>query len=191
MTVLAHSPDEPLSADRIDTSLQGLIALAGFCREASVFRAAADIPLRGLVLASMDSTLIPLAAKMPFPVLVLDGFGQLPMNSVAFKLLSTSEKREAVVNAQAWDHFKGTRPEVVIPLPAAGELPLPNDGSVFSPGQQVRVLRAPFLGKIGTLISLRPGLMVFPSGVQAQAGEVHLESGEIAVLPLANLEVLA
>jgi hypothetical protein len=110
---------------------------------------------------------------------------------VAYKLLSTSGQREAAVNAQAWDRFRGTRPEMIIPLPASGELPLPNDASLFSSGQQVRVLRAPYIGKIGTLIGLRPGLIVFPSGVQAQAGEVHLESGEIAVLPLANLEVLA
>jgi hypothetical protein len=191
ITILTHSPGEPLLADRIDMSLHGLIVLAGCCRDADVFKAAADIPLRGLVLASMDSALIQLAAKMPFPVLILDGFGKLPMNPVAYKLLSTSASREVAVNAQAWDRFKGARPEVVIPLPAEGDLPLPNDGSVFSPGQKVRVLRAPHIGQIGTLVGLRPGLTVFPSGVQAKAGEVHLESGEITVLPLANLEVLA
>jgi hypothetical protein len=191
MTVLAHSPDERLTADRIDISLRGLLILAGYCRDADVLKAAADLPLRGLILASMDSTLISLAAKMPYPILILDGFGQLPMNSAAYKLLSTSEKREVAVNAESWDRFKGTRPEAVIHLPAAGELPLPNDGSVFSSGQQVRALRAPHIGKIGTLMGLRPGSTVFPSGIQAQAGEVRLESGEIAVLPLANLEVLA
>jgi hypothetical protein len=35
-----------------------------------------------------------------------------------------------------------------------------------------------------------PGLVVFPSGIRALAGEVQLENGESAVLPLANLEVL-
>jgi hypothetical protein len=191
MTVLSHSPGEPLTLEHIDVSLRGSIVIAGLCRDASIFKAAADIPLRGLVLGSMDSALISLAVKMPFPVLILDGFGQLPMNSVAYKLFLTSDQREAAVNAQVWDRFKGTRPELVIPLPASGELPLPNDASFFSSGQRVRVMCAPYIGIIGTLIGLPPGLIVFPSGIQAQAGEVQLESGEIAVLPLANLEVLA
>jgi hypothetical protein len=122
--------------------------------------------------------------------MVIDGFGRLGMNSAAFKLLSTSERREVALNAEPWDRFEGKRPEVVIPLPASGELPLPRNADVFSPGQQVRIVRSPHTGKTGTLVSLRPGNTVLPSGIHAPAAEVRLESGDSAIVPLANLEVL-
>jgi hypothetical protein len=189
MYVLATSPDHLLTPDRLDVSLRGSIILAGHCEIAETLKTAEEMPLRGVVLSSMSPALIPVAAKLRIPVMIIEGFGRRPMNSAAFKLLTTNERREIALNGESWDRYAGTRPEVVIPLPAASELPPPRDADFFGPGQQVRVLRAPYAGKIGTLMDL-PGLVVFPSGIRALAGEVHLENGESAVLPLANLEVL-
>jgi len=69
-------------------------------------------------------------------------------------------------------------------------LSAPQESDVFSAGQKVRVLRTPHVGEIGVILEL-PGLRAFPSGIKARAARVQLESGEDAVLPLANLEVLA
>ena len=52
---------------------------------------------------------------------VLDGFGAMPMNSAAFKLLTTNNKREVTVNAEHFDRYSGNRPEVIIPLPVSTE----------------------------------------------------------------------
>lgn len=191
MVSLAATPDDLLTAGKLEVGLRGSIVLAGHCEDASALEAAAGLPLRGLVLASLSSTLVPLAESQPFPIMILEGVGQLPINSAVFKILGTGERREAALNAEPWDRFKGSRPELVIPLPAAGELPLPRDAEIFTPGQRVRVLRTPHRGEIGTLVDVRPGFAVLPSGVRAPSGEVRLESGVSAVLPLANLEVLA
>jgi hypothetical protein len=42
---------------------------------------------------------------MRYPILVLDGFGAIPMNSAAFKLLTTNNKREVTVNAEHFDRY--------------------------------------------------------------------------------------
>jgi hypothetical protein len=112
------------------------------------------------------------------------------MNTVAFKLLSTNERREIAVIAEEWDRLAGSRPEAVIPLPASSQLPLPSETGHFASGQQVRVLSAPFLGMTGTLVALRPGQVALPGGLRSFAADVRLETGESQVLPLANLEVL-
>jgi hypothetical protein len=190
MNVLAHSADEELAPDRLDVSLRGSLVIGGYCGQANVFKAGSELPLRGLILASLEPSLIPLASRVRFPVMVIEGFGKLGMNSPAFKLLSTSDRREVALNAEPWDRFEGKRPEVIIPLPASGELPLPRKAEVFSPGQQVRIVRSPHIGKTGNLIGLRPGSTALPSGIHAPAAEVRLESGDSAIVPLANLEVL-
>lgn len=189
MYVVATAPDQVLTSDRLDVSLRGSIILAGHCEKAEALKTAEEMPLRGVILSSMSPVLLPVAAKLHIPVLVIEGFGQRPMNSTAFKLLTTNERREVALNGEPWDRYAGNRPELVIPLPATSELSPPRDAIFFAAGQPVRVLRAPYAGKIGTLVDL-PGQVVFPSGVRALAGEVHLENGESAVLPLANLEVL-
>jgi hypothetical protein len=51
-------------------------------------------------------------------------------------------------------------------------------------------VRAPHRSETGTLVALRTGLDLFPSGLRAPAAEVRLENGEEVILPLANLEVL-
>ena len=190
MNVLARTPVDVLTTDRLDVSQRGSVIYGGCCNEADVLQTAAEIPVRGLILSSMDSALITLAEKMHYPIIIIEGFGTIPMNSAAFKILSTNERREVALNAEPWDRLVGIRPEIMIPLPAPGNLPLPIETDNFKPGQQIRVLQAEQKGMIGVLVNIRPGLTTLPSGLKAYAADIRLENGENAVFPLANLEVL-
>lgn len=191
LNVLLTAPDEALTSDRLDVSQRGAVVLAGHCSDAQALKTAAELPVRGLILASLDPGLARLAARMEFPLILLEGFGNRPMNTLAYRLLTTNERREAAVNAEAWDPYRGARPEVVIPLPASAELPIAGDVVSFNPGQTVRVLRAPYSGMTGSLAALRDEPARLPNGLTAPAAEVRLENGELALVPLANLEVLA
>jgi hypothetical protein len=190
MNVLLHKPEDVLTANLLDVSLRGSVILAGHCGKANVLEAAAELPARGMILSSMDSALVPLAAKMRFPILLIEGFGRLPMNMAAFKLLTTNDRREVSINALMVDQFTASRPEIVIPLPADTSPPIPEEVVTFKPNQRVHIIRAPYQSQIGTLVAVRPGLQVLPNGMHAATAEVKLESGESVILPLANLEVL-
>ena len=50
--------------------------------------------------------------------------------------------------------------------------------------------RSPHAGMIGVLANLPSGMSVLPSGLRAPAGEVKLENGTVALVPLVNLEVV-
>ena len=191
LQVQAKMPEDMFTPDQLDETMRGSVILAGFCGDAEVFKAAGDLPIRGLVLSSMASSLIPVAVIMEYPIIVMEGFGLLPMNSAAFKLLSTSDQREVALNADVFDRFANTRPEIVIPLPTEENALEPRELLIFSPDQRVHIVRAPYKSQIGKIITLRPGTKVLPSNVRAPAAEISLESGETVVLPLANLEVLA
>ena len=190
MHVMAQSPDEELGADRLEVSQRGSVIMGGHCKDPQVLKVGGELPLRGLILGSMDASLMPHAAKARYPVIVIDGIGKREMNMAAFKLLSTNERREVAINAETWDRYTGKRPEVIIPLPATGAIGLPRETVDFLPGQKVLVIRAPYAGQTGTLQGILPGLTLLPNGIKAHAGEVQLENGDDVVVPLVNVEVL-
>jgi hypothetical protein len=189
LAVLIKSADEEFTADRLDISMRGGVVLGGYCEDVAVLRDGEEQQLRGMILASMSSALVPEAMKVHYPVIILDGFGHLPMNSAAFKLLSTSGRREAVVNASQWDRLAGIRPEVILPLPPNTQPMNTTDVAQFSEDDDVRITHGPQLGKVGILNRLL-GTVTLPSGIRALAAEVQMEDDERLVLPLANLEVL-
>ncbi|HLO34262.1 MAG TPA: hypothetical protein VK249_34265 [Anaerolineales bacterium] len=190
MVNLLEKPDEVLTAERLDVSLRGSVILGGHVRDLETLRAAAELPVRGLILSSLLSPLIVSAYQMRYPIIVTDGFGAMPMNSAAFRLLTTNNKREVTVNAEHFDRYSGNHPEVIIPLPVSTEPAEPNNYETFAVGQTVRLRRPPNAGMIGTLSILPTGLRTLPSGLRAPAAEVKLENGETMLVPLVNLEVV-
>jgi len=190
MVSLIEKPDEVLNAERLDVSLRGSVILGGHVRDLETLKAAAELPVRGLILSSLLSPLIVPAYQMRYPIIVLDGFGAMPMNSAAFRLLTTNNKREVTVNAEHFDRYSGNRPEVIIPLPISSEPPEPNSYETFAAGQTVRLRRPPSAGMIGTISHLPSGLSTLPSGLRAPSAEVKLENGDTLLVPLVNLEVV-
>jgi len=187
---LLNSPEDVLTAKQLDVSQRGAVILAGQCSDPAALETAGELPVRGLILGSLSPTLLGQAAQMHFPIIVVDGFDGRPLNTAAFKLLTSNAKREVTVNAEIADRYNGARPEIYIPLPVTEEPPRPREVETFAPDQPVRLLRTPHAGAIGILINLKPGLATMPSGLRLQAAEVKLETGEQVVVPLANLEVL-
>lgn len=187
---LMENPDTVLTPDRADVSLRGSIILGGMLKTVEALQAIADLPARGLILSSIQPGLMSKAREMKFPVLVTDGIGSLPMNSAAYKLLSTNAKREITVNAEVYDRYTGARPEIIIPLPTSSDPPMPNETETFAVGQQVKMRRPPAMGMIGSIVAIKPGLTVLPSGLRAQAAEVKLENNETVIVPLINMEVV-
>lgn len=187
---LMENPGSVIVAGRLDVSLRGSILLAGMLRDEDVLYAAAGLPVRGLILSSMLPSLASLALQMRYPILAMDGLGSRPMNSAAYRLLTTNLKRETTVNAELYDRYSGGRPEVIIPLPVTVEPAAPNAIETFDTGQRVLLRASPYYRSMGVILRRRPGLTTLPSGLRAPAADVRLENNEEILVPLANLEVV-
>jgi hypothetical protein len=138
----------------------------------------------------MASSLVPLAAKMPFSVVVLRGFGYCPLDARSYDLLTSNQNREVALNATRFDRFTGTRPEIIIPLPTSEDHPHPLETEDYAAGQKVRLTRLFEKNSVGTIQRIIEQPVAFPSGLRAAAASVNLENEETVVVPLANLEIL-
>lgn len=187
LQVIAHSPEEELTRPQLDMTMRGAVVVGGHVADADTLQAAGELPVRGLVLASMTADLLPIARQMTYPILLLEGFGRIAINPVAFKLLLSNVKRDAAINAN-WNPDRGERPELVIPLPADAQLA--SDNLEFKPGQIVKILKPPYTSQIGVLTQVRPGLTLLPNGLRAPVGQVRLETNEQVTVPLANLTLI-
>lgn len=189
LSVLATAPDHELKPSELDVSLRGWIILAGYCGDPEIFKAIGDLPLRGLILGSMEARLIPAASKSPIPIIVLEGFGRRLMGASTHKLLASQQRRDVALNAEAWNAFTGARPEVFFPAAVPGAVIPAPDFVPLEVNRQVRIVRPPHSGEIGTVLEIK-GMTAFPGGLRARAAVVRLENDESAIVPLANLEVL-
>jgi hypothetical protein len=179
-----------LATADLNMDLRGSIIVVGHLEDPNIFRGLASLQVRGVIAGSMPAALIPAAQNSELPVILTEGFGQTPMNSAVFELFATNVGREASVNAQPTDPWKGLRPEVIIPLPAVGSADVPSEAVQLVAGRRVRVLRNPHAGAVGTIVSLPEGLMPMPNGMRMPCAEVELgETGQVRV-PIANLDIL-
>ncbi|MFV1858948.1 MAG: hypothetical protein ACC647_06300 [Anaerolineales bacterium] len=188
---VGESRSARLEPSELDMILRGAVVLVGVVDNPKSLHQATEIPIRGLVCGSMASELIPTALHMPYPILLTEGFGAIPMNSPTYDLLSTNAGREANVEASLLEPYKPQQPEILVPLPATQDLKSPERIVQLVPGVRVRALRAPHVGAVGSLLHLMPGVESFPSGILARSAMIELEGiGSVAV-PLSNLEVIA
>jgi hypothetical protein len=190
LNLLAHAPDDVLTPGMLDVSLRGSVIMGSYCEDAKVLLSADDFPVRGMILASMDSTLVPVALNVSYPIVLVEGFGKLAMNQDAYDILVSGSRREVSVIAEPWNRVANTRPEVVITLPEGANPEVLNELMPFTVGQTVRVVSPPYKSMVGTLTTLQTGLSVLPNGLRAQTTGVRLLNGDIVQVPLANLEII-
>lgn len=187
---IVADPEGFLTAAEIDMSQRGAVLLAGRCNQRQALELAAQVPIRGLVLGSLATRLMPLAKKLTYPIVAIEGFGEAPMNQYAFNIFRNHEGEEATINAQPVDIFTGEHPEVIIPQKVPGNPPQPVNLQSFQVGQMVRVVGTSQRGAIGEITDLTGSSTLFPNGLRAPGAEVALSGGDPVLLPLANLEVL-
>jgi len=188
LAVLADNPAKELTREQLKPELHGAVILSGFCTSSSVLKAAAETQIQGLILGGLTSDLLPATRGLDFPVLIMDGFGKLSLNSVAYRLLKTHEGREVSLNGSPRDPATGDRPELVIPLPASGETAPETD--FFKPGQTVRIHSSPYTGQIGKVNQVISGMSQLPNGLRVPAAKILLETNESILVPLANMDVI-
>ncbi len=188
LVVLCDSPDQELTVHQLEASARGSVAVAGYCSSGEPIRLAAEMELHGLILSGINPDLLGLVDNLTFPIMLIEGFGKVPMNTAAFAIFHEYEKKDAAIHARRWDQLTGERPEVLIPFP--NQALQPPEVDEFAPGQNVHIKLPPYSGEVGTILGLNQGLTNLSNGLRAPAAVLRKQNGDSITVPLANLELI-
>ena len=191
LKMLVDNPQKPLRARAVDVSCHGTIVVGGRILDEDVLEQATEARVRGIIVGGAVAALRQNLEALPFPVLLTEGFGTLSMSQPVFDLLQSSMGREALLSADTRTRRGACRPEVVIPLQNGQHAP--EESSDILPmevGVQVRALRAPYWGGVGTVVDLPEQPQEVESGARLPVAVVELHDGERVSIPLANLELI-
>jgi hypothetical protein len=191
LAVVGSTSVVALDEASLDSCEADSLVAAGVCLHASVLAAAQEKALAGLILGGLAPELKNIALKMNIPVIVLGGFGVLPIDPINFALFRSEEGQVASVNASPPNLYAGVRPEVIIPN-QDGELAQDMGYRVkLSLGQRVRVLSGTAQGQVGEVVELPQALFRFESGLAVHSAKIRLMDGQFLNIPRQNLEVMA
>jgi hypothetical protein len=191
LKMLVDSPQKPLRSRAIDVSCHGTVVVGGWILDQGVVEQAVEAKVRGIIAGGVSSDLCSLLESLPFPVLITEGFGALPMSQQAFSLLNANAGREAMLSTDTQTRLGARRPEVLIPLRAEEEMPREeSETRPLKAGDQVRALRAPHLGIVGAVVDLPALPQIVESGARLPVATVELEDEGQVQIPLANLELI-
>jgi hypothetical protein len=190
MRVIGESAGEHLLTDKLDIILRGAILVAGTCDHPAPLHQATELSVRGLILGSMSAELLAVARRLPYPVLLTEGFGDAPLSAAAYNLLTTHAGREVAVEAVGGDPFGFQQPEVIIPLTGSQLLDRPERVVPLAAGVRVKVIRGPYRSAVGVVRELIDRAEPYPSGILARSANVQVEGKGLLVVPQSNLEVV-
>jgi len=146
--------------------------------------------LNGLVAPCAPLSLLPKAQALPVPVLLTEGFGNLPPTSYLYDLLLENCTYQAVFNGEQVPDQLGARPEIIILTGERTDAQAPTADLPLFVGQKVRTLRPPYQGRVGVISDLPAQPQVLENGLRVACAQVRLQSGEKILIPRMNLAIL-
>jgi hypothetical protein len=186
---VAPGADVPLLGGQISGEHMGMVLLGGRSLDANVIAQALEIRVRGIIVGSIHSDLVPALRESGLSVIVTEGFGDMPMHPRAYALLHSIAGQEVCLQPSAGAERKTQRPELFCLSPSQ-DRPAPIEpSSMLDVGDQVRVLRAPYQNAVGEIVSLPTHPRRLASGIVTWGAEVDLGSAGTAYIPLENLEM--
>lgn len=190
-----------ITPDIITNDCKGKIIVGGALVTAEALRKAVEVGVAGIVtggiididLESLLGYEIGVAItgheEVGFTLIVTEGFGEMAMNPRALELIKEFEGMMAAINGATQIRAGVLRPEIIIPhemrVEAEDELT-----SGMKPGTKIRIIRKPYFGYLGTVVSLPVELVVVDSESLVRVIEIELEDGESVIVPRANVEII-
>jgi len=204
--VLVQSPDEELKAEKIDKNAKGAIIVGGSFVSYEALKRAEEVGAVGVVAGGIDDRNlrrylgydigVAITGREPVKttLVITEGFGKMAMARRTFELLRELDGKKASINGATQIRAGVIRPEIIVPLnPAEGKETEKEEETLkegLVEGSLVRVIREPYFGKIGKVVSLPPQLVEIETEAKVRILELELEDGKRVVIPRANVEII-
>ena len=204
LEVIANERGDELLIDSINESHTGKIIVGGSFISLEAFKKAIDLNVEGIVIGGFNyfdledilgytlGVAITGTEDLVTSLIVTEGYGNIKMSERTFDLLKKHNGEFVSVNGATQIRAGVIRPEIVIPL---DKKKIPDDNNRtegnlgIQKGSLVRVIRAPYFGKIGEVVDLPSELQKMESETMVRVANVEIND-ETFVVPRSNLEML-
>ena len=192
---LVNSPFEPLLIDAINEEASDSIVLGGQTLNEEALRQAEKWQVRGVIVGSIDASLLELDPPTKVRVVATEGFGNIPMSAYTFGILTSLSRKEVSIRGQSPHLMPASeRPDPPIILAAAGAKKLsytsvnqPDKPTPVSEGSRVRVIQGQYLGHSGTIHAIPTEPQITATGILTLGAIIKFQN-EVVFIPWANLE---
>lgn len=204
--IIASSPDDILDEGKINESHRGKVLVGGSFVPASTIKKAFSLGVKGIITGGLDDedlreilgydigVAITGHEDIPTTIIVTEGFGKLAMATKTFELLKRYDGAKVSINGATQIRAGVIRPEIIIPrsdytVDAFSKLKDVENPGLYI-GATVRIIRAPYFGRIARVVALPPELQTLETESKTRILEVEfVDSGEKVILPRANVEL--
>ena len=204
LEILVSDRETELTEDLLNESHKGKIIVGGSHISLETYKKALSLGIAGVVVGGFNyydledilgytlGVAITGSEDLITSLIVTEGYGKIRMGSRTFELLQKHDGKFVSINGATQIRAGVIRPEIVIPLPSEE---LINQASIstgekgISDGSLVRVIRAPYFGRMGIVKSLPSELHKMESETMVRVAQIEID-GENLTIPRANLEMV-
>jgi hypothetical protein len=201
--VIVSSPDQVIEAKILTPDMKGCVVIGGSMVTPDAVQKGIELGIRGMVAGGIEDTAIKSilgydigvaitgSEPISLSVIVTEGFGEMPMAPRTFELLGELDGQLASINGATQIRAGVIRPEIIVPRTSKNKIG--KKGSLeegLNVGMQVRVIREPHFGSIGTVVNLPAELEKIETESLVRILEVELANKQRIRLPRANVEII-
>lgn len=202
--ILADRPSAIVTSEQLNDKHRNLILVCGAYIDFDFFQKAIKIGVAGIVCGGFDyqdlsrilgfqlGVAITGSENIPISLIITEGFGEIAMAKRSFELLKSFERYHVSINGSTQIRAGVIRPEVIIVHDDNSMKTniINEDDLVISNGSVVRIIRPPYFGKVGTVVSLPAQLTELESETKVRVAEIEFDDGNKDIFPRANLELI-
>ena len=204
LAVIVKDREEEITEELITSELAGKIVVGGSFISLKAYKKAIQMKVAGVVVGGFNyfdledilgytlGVAITGSEDLVTSLILTEGYGKIRMGSQTFDLLKEHHGKFTSVNGATQIRAGVIRPEIVIPL-SGDELKGDHKDSHASEGIQagslVRVIRAPYFGRMGKVVDLPSELRKMESETMVRVAIIEID-GENIEIPRANLEMV-
>ncbi|MGJ3239723.1 MAG: hypothetical protein ACFE0Q_13515 [Anaerolineae bacterium] len=179
---------ESISEDDINTTYRGDIIITHTPLTATKIRVAQSQSIAGIIAPSMDANLEEQALNSPIAIMLTTGFGEHRILRGTLQILEAYEGYQALLDAAYPHRFDDRRAELMIHQRATEDI-ASGQSLPLRIGMTVRITRAPYIGRSGTVRELPDQRILLENGLRVPGAYVEIGVDEVVAVPLANLEL--
>ena len=209
LQIVVNSPDDIVKPEDIKEVHRGKIIAGGSIIYSDAIKKALDTGVKGIVVGGIrDKEINELlgydlgvaitgSEDINITIIITEGFGQIGMAQRTFDMIKLREGAVASINGATQIRAGVVRPEIIIPYndeDTSGKSD--ESGSAdgksagISIGDQIRIIRNPNFGMLGTVKSLPSELQTIETEAMARVLEVKFPDGQTSIVPRANIEAI-